>query len=180
MKIDILKKLHDDHINFLKLLSFLEQQHCRLEKCENSDLESVLDAIWYMKDYPDFVHHPLENVIFKYFLQHKDDACESISALLEEHEEMPKLTDNLLAMLRAALAGVPQERDELCSYLGKYIVTQKEHMNQEEAQVYPLLKSSLDQKDWQQIDDELAMIEDPLFGDKVEKSYQSLLQYIVY
>lgn len=175
---NILNKLHKDHVNFIKLLEYLDEQHRLLKECENTDLELVLDAIWYMKEYPDFVHHPLENVIFEYFIQQKEES-ESISSLLDEHEEMPKLTNKLLAMLQAALADVPQERDELCAYLGKYIAVQKDHMNQEEASVYPLLESSLDDKDWQQIDSKLARIEDPLFGPKAEKAYQSLLQYVV-
>jgi hemerythrin-like domain-containing protein len=176
---NILSKLHRDHLNFIKLLDYLEEQHRLLEKCENTDLELVLDAIWYMKEYPDLVHHPLENVVFKYFLQHYADAQEDIDALLHEHEEMPELTNKLLGMLRGALVDVPQSREELCAYLKEYISVQKEHMNEEEARIYPLLNSKLNENDWQKIDSELAHIEDPLFGNKVEKSYQNLLQYVV-
>lgn len=176
---NILNKLHKDHINFQKLLVYLEEQLHLLENCENTDLELVLDAIWYMKEYPDLVHHPLENVVFKYFLQHYADAQAKIDELLHEHEEMPELTNKLLGMLRGALVDVPQSREELCEYLKEYISVQKEHMNEEEVHIYPLLNSKLNENDWQNIDSELAHIEDPLFGNKVEKSYQSLLQYVV-
>ncbi len=176
---NILSKLHTDHLNFIKLLDYLEEQHRLLEKCENTDLELVLDAILYMKEYPDLIHHPLENIVFKYFLQHYDDAQEDIDALLHQHKEMPKLTNKLLGMLRGALVDMPQSREELCAYLKEYISVQKEHMNEEEAHIYPLLNSKLNENDWQNIDSEIVHIEDPLFGNKVEKSYQGLLQYVV-
>ncbi len=175
----ILNKLHEDHKNFSKLLSFLEHQLYLLEKCENSDLSTTLDAIKYMKEYPDNVHHPLENIVFKYFLDHHEQAREEITELLHEHEGMPILTENLLRMLEGALADVPQKREELCSCLKKYISIQKEHMQQEEAYVYPILNSILDESDWGKIDSELAHIEDPLFSRKAEKTYQGLLQRII-
>lgn len=176
---NILNKLHNDHINFSKLLAFLEKQYHLLEDCERSELSSVLDAIKYMKEYPDYVHHPLENVVFKYYLDRYEGAHEKITELLHEHEEMPLLTNKLIDMLEGALADVPQSREELCTYLDEYISIQKEHMNEEEVQVYPVLSSKLDENDWKNIDTEFAHVEDPLFGEKVEKSYQGLIQQIV-
>ena len=175
----ILDKLHNDHKNFSKLLFFLEKQLQLLKNNRHSDFSLTLDAIKYMKEYPDYVHHPLEDIVFKYFIKHHEEAHDKITELLHEHDEMPKLTETLLEMLEGVLAEVPQNREELCAYLNKYITIQKEHMNQEEAHVYPILNSKLDEQDWVRIDSELANIEDPLFGKNVEKSYQGLLQQIV-
>lgn len=177
----ILDKLHNDHKNFSQLLSFLEKQLNLLEEeeYEYSDFTSIFYAIKYMKEYPDYVHHPLENTVFKYFLEHHTEAHEKINELLHEHDEMPILTEKLLNMLESVLADVPQKREDLCACLKKYISIQKEHMNQEEAHVYPILKSKLSEDDWKKIDSELAHIEDPLFGIKVEKSYLGLFQRIV-
>ena len=175
----ILDKLHNDHINFFKLLTFLEEELHLLEECEDCDLTSTLDAIKYMKEYPDFVHHPLEDVVFKYFLEHHEEAHEKIVELLHEHDEMPKLTEKLLNMLEGVLAEVPQKREDICDNLKKYISIQKEHMDLEEAYVYPVINSTMNENDWNNIDSELAHVEDPLFGKNVEKAYQGLLQQIV-
>lgn len=175
----LLDKLHKDHINFVKLLSFLEKQLQLLEHFENSDLAAMIDAIAYMKEYPDHVHHPLEDVIFKYFIEHYDDARESINDLLLQHIEMPLLTNKLLMMLKDALADIPQSRDELCESMSRYITLQREHMDKEEVEVYPFLKSNLDANDWENIDSELSKIDDPLFGENVKKSYQSLLFQVI-
>ena len=174
----ILDKLHNDHKNFSKLLVFLEHQLNLLENFEKSDLTTMLEAIEYMKNYPDLVHHPLENIVFKYYLDHYDKDNKDLQALLVEHEEMPVLTDDLLGILECILADVPQERKVLCDSLAAYIAAQKEHMNNEEASIYPMLSSTLNEQDWNNIDSELTDVEDPLFGRQVAKSYQRLSKHI--
>ena len=47
----------------------LEQQLLQLEDCKKCDLSATHDAIRYMKEYADYAHHPLENIVFKYFLK---------------------------------------------------------------------------------------------------------------
>ena len=74
---------------------------------------------------------------------------------------------------------MPQKREDLCAYLNNYISIQKEHLNEEEAHIFPILNSKLGDNDWKNIDTELAYVEDPLFGEKVEKSYRGLVQQIV-
>lgn len=174
----ILEKLHEDHKNFSRLLVFLETQLSLLENCESSDISTMVEAIEYMKNYPDLIHHPLENIVFQYYLDHYDSANADILGLIHEHDEMPELTNNLLAILESILADVPQERKVLCSNLETYISVQKEHMNNEEAKIYPLLNSALDEKDWKNIDSELTEVEDPLFGRQIANAYQKLHLHI--
>jgi len=82
-------------------------------------------------------------------------------------------------MLQSALVDVPQKREELHRYLKEYISVQKEHMNREESLVYPTINSVLNDDDWENISSELEFVKDPLFGDRVKKSYQALLQNII-
>ena len=175
----ILEKLHSDHINFSELLRFLEHQQHLLEECKLSDLAAMHDAVRYMKEYPDFVHHPLEDIVFRYFMENYGQQHKSIEGLLHEHEGMPALTERLLETLQNAQAGLPQDREELCELLEKYISVQRKHMDEEEAHVYPVLNSSLSPTDWQEIDHDLARVEDPLFGEKVKQSYASLFQQVM-
>ena len=175
----ILEILHNDHISFDKLLNFLEGQLHLLEDCEVSDLSTTLDAVRYMKEYPDYVHHPLEDTIFKYFLEHYEPEYEQIRDLLREHDHLPVLTDRLFEALQNALTGVPQRREELCTMLGEYISKQRQHIDHEEAHVYPVINAKLNEKDWQQIGAMTSRLEDPLFGKKVHKSYQRLFQQII-
>ncbi len=175
----ILDKLHKDHTNFIKLLEFLKQQLQLLKEYKHSDLELILDAIRYMKEYPDLIHHPLENVVFKYYLKHHNKVYEEVNDLLHEHDEMPRLTEKLIEILQAALSDMPQERSQLCACLEEYIAKQVEHMNHEEVSVYPEIDSALSKQEWLEIKSELKDIEDPLFGAETKKIYKALYQQII-
>jgi len=175
----IIDKLHNDHINFIKLLKFLENQLHQLKYFQQIDLASMLDAIQYMKEYPDLVHHPLENVVFKYFLEHYDLVHGELKALLREHDELPVLTDRLIEKLQGAISGTPQIREDLYRDLQEYISVQKAHMNREESHVYPVINTILSDHDWKNVSSTLEMTQDPLFGPSVRKSYQALLQKVI-
>ena len=170
----ILDNLHNDHINFSKVLSFLELQLKKLKACDEADLELILLAIQYMKEYPDQIHHPYENIVFRYYLEHYPDEHDAIKALIEEHDEMPSLTLRLLEMLQAILVDEPQSREVLCKFLDQYIKTQKAHMDIEEESVYPLLKSCMHKDDWRQVDNSLGDMNDPVFGKSIKSIYQPL------
>ena len=113
----ILDKLHKDHINFFKLLEFLERQAELLKDCEHIDLELILDALRYMKEYPDLIHHPLEDIVYRYFLEHFNEVHNELIFLLHEHDELPDLTNKLIEMIQAVSANEPQDREKLYHYL---------------------------------------------------------------
>lgn len=176
----ILIRLHNDHENFTQLFTFLEKELQSLEEeSDYCDLATILDSIIYMKEYLDNVHHPLEDVVFKYFLKHHEKTDKKIiELLLHEHDVMPSLTEHLIRMLNAALEDLPQKREVLYYDLNKYISTQKEHMELEEEYVYPKLRSTLNEDEWNKIDEEFEHMEDPMFGKNVDKKYLVLIQQI--
>ncbi len=174
----IIDKLNNDHINFQKVLSLLSEQVSLLEKCDDSCLELVLDIIKYMKDYPDFTHHPLEDEIFKHYLQHNKTNKRKFTHLLQEHIDMLTLTQELIEMLEGAIAGQPESREKLCNALREYLAIQTEHINTEETDVFPILRSTFDDAEWQQIDVKVRHVVDPLFGNELTKAYENLYQRI--
>ena len=84
-----------------------------------------------------------------------------------------------MEMLQAASSGMPQERAQLCEFLEQYITKQVDHMNHEEANVYPEIESALSDQEWLEINTELKNIDDPLFGRNIKKAYQALYQQVV-
>ena len=104
--------LHKDHINFSSVLTYLENQLVQLEKCEDENLDVVLDAIRYMKEYPDYYHHPTEDFIFEFLVETYKVSKKFISLLQQDHIEMRQLTDKLLEMMENTLFNVPQDRNK--------------------------------------------------------------------
>ena len=176
--VNLLDKLHNDHKNFIKLFAFIELQLQYVKDCEVVDFENILNSIKYMKDYSDEIHHPLENIIFKYVLDRYDADQDVINQLMEEHETMPQLTERLINMLQCVVTEMPIKRDEFCDDLSSYIRIQKTHMNHEESNVYPSLYVHLNANDWQAISKEVNHVNDPLFDAPRNENYQSLFNKI--
>ena len=175
---NLLDKLHNDHKNFSKLLKYTELQLGRVKDCEVVDFETLLIALEYMKDYSDAIHHPLENVLFGYFLEHYDLDREEIDHLMNEHEGMPQLTDKIIEMLECVISEMPVERRLFCERLAEYIDVKKKHMNHEESAIYPSLYKNMKEEDWQALNDTLSNTTDPLFDQPIKKNYQLLLARI--
>ena len=175
---NLLDKLHNDHVNFIKLLTFIERQLNCIKECEVVDIEKILFSVKYMKDYPDAIHHPLENIVFTYFLEHYDYCCDEIIELMQEHEEMPLLTETVINMLQCVLSEQPIGRKELCDKLSIYIEIQKAHMNHEESKIYPVLYEIMKDEDWQGLDKTLNVSNDPLFDVPRNEDFQSLYETI--
>lgn len=175
---NLLEKLHDDHRNFIKLLKYIELQLECVRDCEVVDFDTLLIALKYMKDYSDVIHHPLENIMFNYFLDSYDLNRDDITHLMNEHKEMPELTKKIIYMLECVISEMPIERNQFCEHLSKYIDIQKQHLNYEESKVYPCLSSNMKEHDWQAIDVGLNKPDDPLFDQPADKSYQLLLSRV--
>ena len=131
-----------------------------------------------MKDYSDVIHHPLENIVFNYFLEYYDVNHDDIAHLMNEHEAMPELTKKIIYMLECVISEMPIERNLFCERLTEYIDVQKQHLNYEESKVYPCLSSNMKEHDWQALDVDLNKVDDPLFDQPTDKSYQLLLSRV--
>ena len=171
--------LHADHIHVAKLLDFLDGQ---LEHCcgddENPDFRLMLDAMDYIKNYPDLFHHPREDIIYDYYTKHYQDNVNDIEQLLQEHQEMCQLTHELYVALQGVVGGTIVDYQKLKSDLAHFLKLQREHMDTEETSIFPMLKESLSEKDWKIIE-KLAKHKDvPVFGAPVEQQYEALYQRV--
>ena len=175
---NLLDKLHLDHVNFIKLLTFIECQLDHIQNCEIVDFETILFSMKYMKDYPDAIHHPLENIVFNYFLNQYDQLRDEIAELLHEHENMPLLTDKVVDMLQCVITEEPISRHLLCENLARYLDVQKAHMNREECEIYPVIYKIMKDSDWKALDETLTVSNDPLFDVPRNESYQLLFKTI--
>ncbi|MGD8644488.1 MAG: hemerythrin domain-containing protein [Chromatiales bacterium] len=171
----ILDSLHRDHKYFAKLLDFLSEQ---LELVQNEgipDFELLLDVVDYIESYPDLVHHPKEDLIFAYFLQHHGGAdAVVVESLMEEHRELKGLTASLRSSLEGILHDAPLQRESLAQQLSAFLDRQWKHLNAEEASVFPMLDRVMAPNDWDAIAGDLPDQADPLFGDDLQQQYQSL------
>lgn len=175
----IIDSLHTDHINFSRLLVLLDQQAGVLKDGGLPDFEVMLDTIDYLQNYADLYHHPREDLIFRFFLERSDVAREAIDELRRQHRALWDSTNRLRVAIDGILHGEIVPRADFLDQLGTYLTEQREHLNEEEGYILPLLKQAFSAADWEDLNRSLPFRSDPLFGPSVEQQYRALYTRIV-
>jgi hemerythrin-like domain-containing protein len=177
----LLQHLEDDHQHIAQVLKVLESELAKYDDDRvEPDLDLVMSVIDYISAYPDAIHHPLEDLLFERLLE-DDRMSEDERALIRlnvaEHHDIIAATQSLAAdMQRIFNDGVvPIER--LKQDLNDYVQTQFVHMRREQEQLFPLAENHLTKTEWQALEEQSPIANDPLFG-QLEEQYESLLGYI--
>lgn len=185
MILDIIQK---EHVNMSALLKFLTAKLDELKQDQSIRYDFIKDIVDYLHDYADRHHHPCEDLIYDYYLQHKKHQPESLHKLAQQHELISELTERVQEMTDMILmdAVVPQE--QYVSALEEFLEVQTKHLNYEEEHIIPMLREELNAGDWEAILaslpyegisdvdslEQLARKADPLFGDTVSERYKAL------
>nr|VFK28812.1 MAG: Hemerythrin-like domain-containing protein [Candidatus Kentron sp. MB]VFK33971.1 MAG: Hemerythrin-like domain-containing protein [Candidatus Kentron sp. MB]VFK76533.1 MAG: Hemerythrin-like domain-containing protein [Candidatus Kentron sp. MB] len=175
----MIEQLHIDHINMARLLDLIDEQLEVFQTRGAPDYVLMADIMQYMANYPDFFHHPKENLIFQRLAELDEGTRPTVAELIEEHEALTRQGDAFLAMLKTVMNEYPVEREDLESCARQYVSTLRAHMNLEERQIFPVLQKRFEEQDWEEIDAAMENREDPLFGKKtIEVEYLALYDYI--
>lgn len=177
---DIMRQLHTDHINVSKLLDLLEQEIEMFHNEETPDYALMLDAMRYMVNYPDLVHHPAEDLIFEKLKRRDPDTGADVDRLTAEHQVLADRSAQFLESLRYIENETTMVSREAVEAQGvDYISLLRKHMSKEEGQVFPRVHQVLIDDDWQQIGAALKKQEDPVFGKIVTTEYRALYDWLV-
>ncbi len=177
---DIIEQLHTDHINVSKLLDLLEREIETLHKKENPDYATMLDAMHYMVNYPDLVHHPTEDVVFEKLKERDPDTAAEIDHLTAEHRLLADKGTKFLEFLRYIENETAMVSRQAVEAQGQdYIALLRKHMSNEEGRIFPRARQVLGKKDWRAISAAVKKQEDPVFGKIVAEEYRSLYDCLV-
>ena len=171
----LLTNLRTDHRNLAMLLDLLQKEAERLEALEEPDYELVHDVMQYMTSYPDAVHHPREDLLYRHILTVRPDANENLQRVEADHEKIAKLGVKLRDDMDSIAAGAFIERDVIIAELRSYRETLLTHMYWEERELFSLADELLDDSEWSNIDLGGADDRDPLFGSRVDRKFRRLM-----
>lgn len=175
----IMAELHQDHIHLARLLKTLTQQADLLSTDADPDLDMILDIVDYIQNYPDLVHHPKEDMVYKAFQDVTDDGSEVVKQLLEEHEKLPSITADFRHLMEEIVnGGSIISRAALQAKIRHFIDIERTHMNTEEFVLFPLIDNAMGMAEWQELETVMPDEIDPLFGGNVIESYKSLYKSI--
>ncbi|QDF66342.1 hemerythrin [Shewanella sp. SNU WT4] len=175
----MLKRLMQDHRHISILLSILERKTSKLESGENINFNLVKDIVSYMQEYAEHSHHPLEDIVYEYYLEKTQDKM-TANRLAGEHIELNAATAALMASLTMILNDVVIPREKLIRDLHQYVTQQRSHMHYEETAIFPELEHRFSPSDWEAVGDfcQIKLIEDPLFSDNDTQLFQELKDFI--
>lgn len=173
----MLSKLLAEHDHIRRTLNLLEKQFLDLCRGEKPDLSIMHSIIVYIQEYPEQVHHPLEDAIFSIIVERCDGEAKIARELITDHTEIEIVTRKLRLSLDALMHGTGTE-DELKSELTTFIKRQRNHLYAEEIHVYPLVKKVLTDKDWKKINSTVLRKDDPIFGERTHNDYERLYEEI--
>lgn len=161
------------------MLNLLSGEAEKLDQGEEPDFQLMYDIMKYMVSYPDAYHHPHEELIFDILGALDPDSSGEIRRLTREHREQAEtglaLKDSFDAVINGAIIPLDRILDNARSYIDLF----RSHMNLEQGSVFPKAKSTLEDSEWQLINDRISQVEDPLFGDVVLNQYKKLYEGIV-
>jgi hemerythrin-like domain-containing protein len=167
-----------EHRNFARLLDLLDAQILEFHDGETPDYQFMLDAIDYLVDYADQVHHPREDVVFERLAVRVPQSRSIIEALKKEHAQLAATGQLLLSSLGAVVNGLMLTRGSVEEQAQRYIAAFRRHMQTEEGDVITTAAATLSEQDWREIQRLSAQREDPLFGVRLETRYESLKRQI--
>lgn len=173
-----LKELHEDHENFSRILRIADQELSMLKRGEAPDFNLMLDMVDYIENYADLYHHPREDVIYERFLEKSNESRSDIETLMEEHASLRNITDTLRTTIEGFLHDAIVSKQDFIDQLEVFIDRQKQHLNLEEASIFPLIEKSFGPEDWTAVEKLVHKKNDPLFGAQVSAQYMALYERI--
>ena len=156
------------------LLDLLDAEVERVSEGEVADLELMRDIMVYMTRYPDHAHHPVEDLMFRRWLEREEEARRLVSALGREHRGLSEKGEALAEVLAYAVGGAMVGREEIETRARDYSEFLRYHMKIEDEQAFPGADRALDREDWTDIVNALAEHTDPVFGPVVHEEFHDL------
>ena len=125
-RIHILDRLKVEHGQLLRKLNLLELQYLNMCRGKTPDYSLMRSIIVYIQEYPEQIHHPLEDMIYSILLERVDDA-EFVQELISEHTQLEAVTRELSESLESLQIGTASN-EKLKQQLSEFIVWQRQHI----------------------------------------------------
>ena len=178
----LLDELHQDHINVDKLLGILAGEFDRYSAMGAADFDIALDVVRYLTDYSDRYHHPREDLMYDRLLLRLPQVGSDIKQVIAQHDELASAGRNLKEHLAAVESDALVTRDSLQQVGEAYIAQLRAHMFSEEDVFFPIAARHLKDTDWEEIESELRVSPDPVFGDRPDAEqpnrFAALVEYV--
>ena len=176
----LLDKLHHDHINLSRLLDLLSAQLDALFAGHESDFDLKIELLDYIEHYAEQHHHPTEDIInqaafSKPAMQEHEALYQRVS---REHEALLGMARRFRETLEGIMQGEVLRRDEVETRGREFIALQRQHIDLEEQEIFPLVSQALSDKEWEKLEQKIPHMDDPVFHRQDFNRFRSLIDYL--
>jgi len=165
-------KLRKEHVNFKKLLNLLDAQLDILGKSGDPDYQLMTDILYYMTQYSDVVHHPIEEAIFALLVVRDPRMKNKVAELTKQHYTIGKSGSIFYEKLHNIIGKTEIRQLIEIEISGRlYTDTLRAHMDMEEQSLFVLAEQLLNDDDWKKINSVTQTMPDPIFGEAIEARF---------
>jgi hemerythrin-like domain-containing protein len=171
-----MQELRDDHRNMSVVLDVLADAAREAAEGIDPDFELVDEIMRYMTVYPDAVHHPKEDIVYRQLRRERPDLAEGLDDVPADHLAIAELGSALRDDIEAIIAGgVVVRREKLVEDMSGYVERLRRHMNWEEGDLFKRIDSMLDSDDRDVDVSQYEHIKDPVFELEIESGFRRLM-----
>ena len=174
----LLQRLSRDHVNLVRILDLLSLQLDHFCAGRESNFDLKCELLEYIETYADQGHHPLEDLIYDTAAQRHEERHELFERLHSQHQGLTQLTRRFRQSLQNILQGGVMTREELETEGREFVALQRQHLNLEEQEAFPLLEQILTEDDWKYIAANMPQHEDPVFDRPDQVLFHNLFEYL--
>ncbi|MFT5809158.1 MAG: hemerythrin-like domain-containing protein [Moritella dasanensis] len=145
----MLSLITKDHEQVEQLLNVLTEQLAELESEQQGvNFKLMDDIVHYLRNYIDRYHHPKEDLIYSYYLEHYVEDVDMPNRLASEHQSLNFLSRELSSVLNMIQLDSVMPFDELAVQLRGFVDKQRSHIQYENNVVMPLMAEKFTPDDW--------------------------------
>lgn len=174
----LLDKLKQDHINLQRLLNLLSKELDAFFAGEESNFDLKIELLDYIEHYAEQVHHPTEDLIYQQVLPTVDKGKALLQRLTREHGVLVGAARRFRETLEGIVQGEVMTREEVETRGREFVALQRQHVDLEEHEVFPLLEKLLTDQQWSEIAAQAPTDEDPIFSRQDYNRFRSLIDYL--
>lgn len=176
----VLERLEQDHQHLSRVMDVFDAQLAKLGRDdEDVDWNLMGEIIAYVQEYPDAVHHPLEDQLFDKVLDKGLTPAERelVHFNLSQHAQIISSTQRLADEIGDILNDIVVPMAAVREHGRRYLEMQRNHMHNEHRHLFPLAKRLLSDDDWTDVAQVLIEQQDPLFKLQLGR-YEALYRHV--
>ncbi|OCH48107.1 hemerythrin domain-containing protein [Aliivibrio fischeri] len=173
----LIESIYKEHGYINRIVQLLDSKLERLEDEKTVNYNVIREGVDYLSSFAEKTHHPKEDMIYQYYIDHYGKH-EGVSDLLEAHHTLSQDTEDFSITIDMILNDAIVPKDIFKAHLKAFTKRIKDHLEQEEQEIFPFLKAYLTTDDWEALEKGWKEIDDPVFGETVDKRYRELAKKV--